>query len=275
MTTSGAVDYRLFDRGRGFIGTGVQFYNDMSGASKYVVNTLSIPINYAIQISEENHLAVGLQPAWYSRTMNTQNNTWDNQWTGIEFDPTVSSGELPFATANQSINKFDMAAGLFWYANLSKETRLSFGISGQHLTRQRVNFMGPDSKLYRRFTFYGQGDFMKKNGVVSLMPAIMLFFEGPNKELMMGNSFKFHLQWASLHTGHKEDASLAIGLYYRTNDALIANIVLDLAGLAVGANYDLTASSLTSATSGVGAMEFFLRWKIRFGGRHLSNPQIH
>ena len=187
MTTSGAADWRFFDRGRGFIGTGVQFYNDMSGASKYVVNTLSVPINYAIQISEENHLSLGVQPAWYSRTMNTQNCSWDNQWTGIAFDPTVTSGEIPFASANQSINKFDMSAGLYWYANLSKETRISLGVSGQHLTRQRINFMGPDSKLYRRFMIHGQGDFMKKNGVVSLMPAFMVFFEGPNKELMMGN----------------------------------------------------------------------------------------
>ncbi len=275
MTTAAAVDYRLFDKGNGFLGNGVMFSNAMSGASNYVVNTLSVPLNYAIQISEENHFSVGLQPGWYSRSMNTSAVTWDNQWTGIAFDPTVSSGENPLANQNATINKFDMAAGLYWYTNLSKETRFAIGASAQHLTKQRVNFYGPDSKLYRRFNFHFQGDFRKKNGMVSLMPTFLLYFEGPNMEFITGNTFKFHLQWGSMHTRHKEEVSFAIGTYYRWNDALIINMVLDMNGFAIGANYDLTASSLTSANSGVGAMEFFLRWKMRFGGKHLSNPQIH
>lgn len=274
QTISGAADWRMFDRGNGFLGTGVQFFNDVAGSSVYTVNTLSVPINYAIQISEENHLAIGLQPGWYNRTMNTAALTWDAQWAGISFNPAYESGETFFLQENANVSRFDIGAGLYWYANLNKETRVSLGAAAHHLTGQKINFFGPDDRLMRKYAFHGQMEYRKRNSIASVMPAFYGFIQGPNKMLAIGSNFKWQLRSASLHTGHFEDITFAMGTYYRIGDAILINMILDLAGFAIGANYDMNISSLTSATSGVGAMEFFLRWKIRFGGRNLQNPQI-
>ena len=137
------------------------------------------------------------------------------------------------------------------------------------------DFYGADDKLFRKVTVHGQAEFRKKNSNVSVLPAFMAFVQGPNKSLVLGSNFKFHLRTASLHTGYFDEITYSVGMYYRTGDAILFNMILEMAGFAIGANYDLNVSSTTVATSGVGAMEFFLRWKIRFGGRNLSNPRIH
>lgn len=274
QTISGSVDWRLFDNGGGFMGMGVNFYNDVTGDSRYMTNEVTIPINYAIELSKDNHLAIGLQPAWYQRTITNQALTWDNQWTGTSFNTTIDDGEM-ILNENLNLSKFDISAGAYWYANLNKQTRLSFGIAGHHLTKQRINFMSDDSRLYRKLTIHGQCEFRQKNSPLSVIPAFYSFIQGPNKELVMGSNFRVVLRGASRVTGYFQEMAISFGAYYRVGDAILTNVMFDISGFTVGAGYDLNASSLTTATSGFGAMEFFLRYRIQFGKGGLGNPSIY
>ncbi len=272
-TISGGADWRMFDNGS-FMGAGVNFYNDISGDSKYQINEVTVPINFAIELAKDNHLSIGVQPAWYQRTILNQNLTWDNQWTGLDFNTSYSSNEI-LLNENLNLSRFDISAGAYWYANLSKRTRLSFGIAGHHLTKQKINFFGADDKLFRKLTLHGQGEFALQNSNLTIMPAFFGFIQGPNKELTLGSNFKYQLRGASRHTGYFDTVTLSWGAYYRLGDALLANLILDMSGFAIGAAYDLNISSLTVASNGVGGFEFFLRYRIRFGTRGLGNPSIH
>lgn len=272
-TISGSADWRAFDNGS-FMGMGVNFYNDLSGDSQYMINEVTFPLNYAIELNKDNHFSVGLQPAWYQRTINDQSLTWDNQWTGLTFDNTVNSGEQ-IINQNLNVNRFDIAAGAYWYAHISKQTRLSFGLAGHHLTKQKVNFFGDDNKLFRKLTLHGQCEFSKPNSNLTFMPAFFGFIQGPNKELTIGSNFKYMLRGASRTTGYFDQINLSWGAYYRIGDALLANIILDISGFGIGAAYDLNISSMTVASNGVGGFEFFLRYRMRFGTRGLGNPSIH
>lgn len=272
-TISGSADWRMFDNGS-FLGAGVNFYNDLAGESQYMTNEVTIPINYAIQIAQDNHFAIGLQPAWYQRTMLNQSVTWDNQWTGVDFNTAMPSGEL-IANQNLDVSRFDISAGAYWYAHLSKKTRLAFGVAGHHLTKQKVNFLGSDNKLYRKLTLHGQGEFALENSNLTIMPAFFGFIQGPNKELTIGSNFKHQLRGASRHTGYFEQVTMSWGIYYRLGDALLANIIFDISGFGIGAGYDLNISGLTVASYGVGGFEMFLRYRFRFGNRGLGNPSIH
>ena len=272
-TISGSADWRMFDNG-GFLGTGLSFYNSLSGDSKYMINEVNFPINYAIMIAKDNHFSIGIQPAWYQRTILNENLTWDNQWTGTNFNTTYNSGEVIF---NEKVNvsRFDISAGAYWYAHLSKRTRLSFGLAGSHLTKQKINFLGDDNKLYRKVTLHGQGEFKQQNTNLTIIPAFYGFIQGPNKELTMGSNFKFLLRGASRSTGYFSEVSLSFGTYYRIGDAILANVIFDMSGFSVGASYDLNVSKLTVASNGFGGFEVFLRYRIRFGNGGLGNPSIH
>jgi type IX secretion system PorP/SprF family membrane protein len=273
QTISASADWRMFDQGN-FLGAGLNFYNDISGDSKYQVNEVTVPINYAIQIAKDNHIAVGLQPAWYSRTLLSTDLNWDNQWNGTSFDNSFSSGEAIFGQ-NFNISKFDLSAGVYWYAHVNRETKVSLGISGHHLTKQKVNFYDLDDKLYRKLTLHGQVAYRQKNSNMTVMPAFMGFLQGPNKELTLGSNFRYVLRGSSLHTGYFEEIAINFGTYFRIGDALLFNFMFDISGFTVGAAYDLNVSSLNAATKGVGGFEVFLRYRLHFKGKGLGNPSIH
>jgi len=273
-TISAGTDWRMADNGNGFLGAGVNFYNDLSGDTKYMTNEVTIPINYAVMLGKDNHLAFGLQPGFYQRTLINDNVTWDNQWTGTDFNTNFDSNES-LLNEKLNISRFDISAGAYWYANISRYTRLSFGIAGHHLTKQRINFMSADSKLYRKLTLHGQCSFTQQNSNLTIIPAFYAFLQGPNKEFTLGSNFRFLLRGSSRVTGHFDEIALSVGAYYRLGDAILTNVIFEISALSVGVGYDLNASSLTLASNGFGAFEVFLRYRVQFGRGGLGNPSIH
>lgn len=273
-TISAGADWRMLDKGS-FMGMGINFYNDIAGDGQFMINEVTAPINYAIELAKDNHLAIGLQPAWYSRTLLNGALTWDNQWTGTEFNTGISSGEAILSQPNLSISKFDLSAGVHWYAHLSKEFRISLGIAGHHLTKQKINILNVDDKLFRKLTVHGQMAIRKMNSSVTVLPAFFGFVQGPNMSFTVGSNFRFLLRGASQVTGYWNEMALSFGAYYRVGDAAIANLIFDISGFSVGASYDFNISSLTPATGGVGGFEVFLRHRMNFQRRGLGNPSIH
>lgn len=274
-TNSGSLDWRFTTANSGpFLAAGLMFTNDQAGASGFTTNQFSVPIAYAIELNKENHLSIGLQPGFYQRTLSLNGLTWDNQWQGLDFNPNIDAGEAATGAGAQ-VSAFDLGAGIFWYNNVSRNFRVSLGLSGQHLTKQRVGYFSEEDRLFRKATLHGQFEYMVEGTGLAIQPAFMAFVQGPNKEITLGSQFRWHLRGESRSTGHFDDIHFGIGAFYRTRDALMVNMIVEFGGLGIGANYDLNMSGLTVATGGFGAMEFFLRWRMEFGGRSLSNPLIH
>jgi type IX secretion system PorP/SprF family membrane protein len=273
-TISASADWRFFDQGGSFMGAGLNFYNDLAGVAKYQTNVISLPLNYAIQLDKNNHLSIGLQPAFYQRTIKNDELNWFNQWNGVAYDQSINNNEL-ILSQNFSVSRFDVAAGVFWSGWINRNSRLKLGISGQHLTKQRINFTSEDSKLYRKLNIHGQGEFRNETTGVTILPAFAAFLQGPNKELLIGSNFRFLLKGGSRSTSYFEEITFSVGSYFRVGDALIINTILDLSGFSFGASYDLNVSKLTAASKGVGAMEFFLKYRIQFGTRNLRNNRVH
>lgn len=276
-TISASVDWRMLDpdasKLTNFMGAGINFYNDRSGVSHYTTNIITFPINYAIQVGEADHLSFGLQPAFYQRTITGDNLTWDTQWTGVEFDEGVDNNEL-LLNQNLNITRFDIGAGAYWDKRVGKNSRINVGIAGHHLTKQRVNILNDDSKLFRKLTIHSEGDFQTANTNVQIKPALLAFIQGPNKALTFGTAFRFAFKPQSQHTGYFNNMHMTLGGYLRVNDAIIATGMIEMHTLSFGASYDLNVSRLNVASKGVGAMEFFLRYKLNYEGRTLADPTI-
>ncbi len=271
-TISGAFDTR-FEAGNGFVGTGINFYNDMAGASNYTVTQVIVPINYAIKLNSASHLSFGLAPGFYQRSIKNSNITWDSQWTGIEFNTALSSGEV-VPTQNLSVGRFDLGAGVYYQGHLNKYSWIAFGVSAAHLTKQKINYFTIDNGLYRRLSFQFYGSFGQNNSNFTLKPRAIGTWQGPNSYYVLGSGFDFMLKGNSLHTGYFQRTSIEFGTYFRVKDALILNAIFQMSGLSVGASFDLNVSSLNVASGGFGAMEFFLSYKIK-KARGLGAPSIH
>jgi len=271
-TISASFDTR-FVAGNGFVGTGINFYNDVSGDAKYTVNQITAPINYAIELNKDNHLSIGLAPSFYQRSISSTNVSWDNQWTGTEFNTAISNGEnVP--QENLSLSKFDLNAGLFWQGSFSKYSWLGIGVSAQHLTKQKINYFNVDNGLYRKLVVSAYGNFSQRNSSLTIRPNAMAFFQGPNKSFVIGSGFDYMIKGNSIHTGYNKRTSIEFGLYARVKDALIINTLFHTSGFSFGASIDLNTSTLNQATGGFGAMEFLIRYRFS-NSRGLGAPSIH
>jgi type IX secretion system PorP/SprF family membrane protein len=270
-TISAAFDTR-FKAGNGLIGTGINFYNDLSGDALYSVNQITIPVNYAVTLSEFSELSFGISPSFYQRSIKNSNTTWDNQWTGVAFNPTISNNEgIP--AGNVTVGKFDIGAGLHYQRELSKLSWFSVGISADHLTKQKISFFSDENGLYRKLTAVAHGNFSRKHSNFTLKPNAMMFIQGPNKMFILGSGFDFLLKGKSLHTAFHKRTSIEFGSYIRVGDAFVLNTIFHMSGLGIGASVDINTSSLNNGSGGFGAMEFFLSYK--FGKpRGLGSPSI-
>lgn len=273
-TISAAADWRMFDQGGSYMGTGLTFYNDVAGLSNYTTNVIALPINYALQVDRNHFISFGLQPAFYQRLIKNTELNWFNQWTGVSYDQSINNNEL-ILSQNFNVSRFDIAAGVYWDGYVNRTTHMKFGISGQHLTKQRINFTQEDAKLYRKLNLHGQIDFKNERNGMTISPAFVAFLQGPNKEVVFGSNFKFLLKGASRSTSYFDEITLSVGSYFRYGDAIIVNTVFDVAGFSFGAAYDLNVSSLTVASKGVGSMEFFIRYRMQFGTRNLRHNRVH
>ncbi len=270
---SGSVDGRLFEERLygSFIGAGMNIYNDQSGDGQFRVNIISFPVNYSIQLNKTSHLALGIQPAYYSQTFNESTLYFDSQWQGDGFNTAVSSGEN---LGILNVNKFDLSSGLYYSNKPKKNLSYKFGVAGNHLTKQRIGFYSLNEKLYRNVTLFGQLDYSRPNSLLTFHPAIFAFFQGPNRELTFGSNFEFQLKPPSIHTMYFDGQSISIGTYYRTGDAFIANLIYNAGSLSVGIGYDMNLSGLTVASNGKGAFEMFLSFKPEFR-RGFGSPRIN
>ncbi|MCE3296003.1 MAG: hypothetical protein K0R65_1717 [Crocinitomicaceae bacterium] len=260
-TTTVGADMRVMEN-EGFLGAGVYFMNDVAGDSRYKVNEVSVPVSYAVKLSKNQFLAFGLQPGWYQRSIQNENTSWDNQWTGTEFNTSLANNENIMAD-NRTVNRFDMSAGAYFNAELSKNNRVSLGLSLAHITGQKVNFTEIDNSLYRKLIFHGQFVY-NTSKEFSLVPAFYTFFQGPNREITLGSNFRYLVK-GTTSDDFSEQTAVSLGIYYRSGDALIANLMCDIKSFSAGVSYDLNTSGLSLASNGNGGLEFFLRYRMKQG----------
>ncbi|UKN00915.1 PorP/SprF family type IX secretion system membrane protein [Paracrocinitomix mangrovi] len=272
-TISAAADTRVLDNGN-FMGLGLTFYNDVAGDGQYMINEVTVPINYALEVGKNSHVALGLQFGWYSRTLQSAAFTWDNQWTGASFNTDLPSNEAIFGQ-NFSSSKFDLSTGFHYYGHVKENVRISLGVAGHHLTKQKINFYSDDDKLFRKLTIHGQAEIKQIGTTLTVYPAFYGFLQGPNMEFTMGSNFRFLLRDASRTTGYFSETALSLGAYYRFGDAVLVNAILDLSGLSIGAGYDINISGMSKATNSVGGFEVFIRYRMKFAKKGLGNPSIH
>ncbi len=262
-TYSANYEMRVYEEnfGKKFIAGGLYFFNDVVGDSKYVQTQIVVPVSYAIRLNDFNFLSFGISPGFFQRNVRNTDFTWSSQWDGLDFDETIDSRES-LVGSKYSISKFDVGAGLFWEIELNEINSMSVGVSGNHLTRPKVNIFQEDLRMNRTLNVHYFGTFGRDGMNVTLKPSAMYSLQGPNSYVVFGSSFDFLLRGSSIHTGFYDRSSIEFGAHMRLNDALIFSTQIHKGGFTAGFAYDMVISSLSSFTNLRGASEFFISLRI-------------
>lgn len=240
------------------MGIGVNFTNDQTGDVRLTSNVVGIPIAYSIAMDKRSFLTIALSPGFYSQSIGNGNQTWDNQWTGSEFDQSINSGEVYQITTSA----FDLGAGIQYYNKFDGNANFKIGLGVNHVTAPKLTYTNLNTNLFRNINITVSGNKFIPERKFGISPQLLVSIWGPNSNVVVGSYFDYELFESSKRTDYVQRSFISVGGFYRFKDALIASISYKYNAFKVGFSYDLNLSTLTPATRSMGGIEFFLKFSM-------------
>lgn len=252
-----------------FFAVGANVNYDIAGTSKMKNISGYGMFSYNLSLDGEGHtyFSMGGMIGLCQRSLSMADATWGRQWDGLQYDPTLSTGEI--AGFQDSFSFFDMGAGTAITMTGNDRFKMSAGVAAFHLNRPRIDFLGQIDKLYMKIGFHWKAEIaLGENSNAWLVPQLQFVRQGPSQMINAGLGAKFRLTERSHYTDFQNEKALTIGGMYRVGDAFSGYIRLDIAGVGVAFNYDLNVSKLTTATNGMGALEFMVIYTGLYSSRN-------
>ena len=261
LTFSGTYDTKFYPKkaeGNDFWGFGVNFNYDNAGFSSLTWAGLQLGGSYSKELSNNTFLTGGLQVGFANRSFKSGDLTFDNQWNGDQFDPSLPTGE---AFDNLADFFIDFSAG----GNLrlqkdDRRTKLDLGVAVHHINRPRQNFFDAEKiRLPNRFAVYGIGA-VKLGGAVDFLARATLQFQTTYREYLPGAAFRLYLDQS-----RGKQLAIEAGANLRFNeitDAIIPTIELHYKTFAAGVSYDINISDFEVATDQKGGPEIWISYRI-------------
>lgn len=255
-TTNISYDRRvIFNEEKGIrFGLGVQFLYDKSGdgALSQFVPQLSAAFGKYFH-NNKQYLSLGIQGGLNVKTLNFSNLTFENQYNGTSYDPTLPSGET-LAGENAKIPVFGF--GLNFNSQLKESGTIDVGASYYNPHSPSYNFLSNSSEeLPARIMAYTKADIkLGSTKRWELSPGIFFQQQRKNNETLFQTLVSYTFDT-------KDEVKFSIGPGYRMDDAVIGYLGMKWNDLKLGFAFDGNISDLRTATSGRGAYEVTLNYE--------------
>jgi type IX secretion system PorP/SprF family membrane protein len=238
------------------IALGLLFYSDKAGVGGLQSNQIALSISKNLVIDKDSAISarIGLQAGLLNRSINFDAFSFDNQYSGSNYDPNRNNGE---DFEKSSINSFIIHSGIQFNYKIDKRKAVNFGMAGFNLNAPKQSFDGAKVKLDRRYSFNLGADYYLSEKI-DILPSILYSKQGENRELLWGSNFRYRLNQSDFFK-----RNLYAGLFYRNKDALIINAGLDYNQWLVGLSYDINLSNLDLATNNRGGLELSITYIIK------------
>jgi type IX secretion system PorP/SprF family membrane protein len=257
VTVSGSYDmnFRQCYSEKSFFSAGALFNYDQSGDAKLSLASLTANGSYTIALGNGFFIGGGVYVGLGQRSFNTKDLTWDNQWSGTGFDPTIPSGE---SFKQTSFTFVDVGSGANFRIQGKDRTKLDVGLGAFHLNRPTYSFYDDsDFRLPIRLSLYGLG-VVKLGESIDLFGNVLRQDQGPYSETVLGGGVIIHLS-----NRKARELEVHLGFLGRLEDAMIPQIAIRYDGWLGGFSYDLNTSPFKEATDQKGGPEFFLTYTFK------------
>ena len=260
-----------------FLGIGLNIFNDKAGAANLAQTLANFNISAILKMSKKSVLSAGVYGGISMNSANYAKLTYATQFNGTELDPSLSTQE---SVIYHSFTSSDFGAGLAyeWTTAKIRNDRddvksLRIGIAGYHLNQPEQDF-GSNTyvdakgntvtidgyKMPARYCASIISRFDISNTKLSITPTVIYMKQGPAQEITAGTYLKYRFKNGTKITGEKVENSIGIGVFYRVNDAIIPQLLIDMGTYAIGISYDANVSSYRKASRTVGGFEISLRY---------------
>lgn len=265
MSTNLSADANFFKnprKAKSHLGGGIHVFNDIGGDSKFGTQNGSITLSGILPMANGHQLSLGIQSGFGKKSADISKLTFENQWNGSTYDPSIASGEV------NTLNSFayaDVSSGIYYVFNGSQssftrnnESKIQLGASVYHINQPKLRYIqGSSDQLQRKYVVHGSiiKDIFESQW--SIDASALQFIQGGHYETILSTLFRYRFQNGTKMTGFYGEGHMGFGLGYRHNDALIPSFMIDLQSFKFMLSYDVTISNLRKAKSG-GSLEISL-----------------
>ena len=261
-----------------YFGGGIMVNTDKAGPSAFYTTLIEGSLSFTAAINDygTHFLAFGLQAGLDQRGIDLTKVTWDTQWNGNNFDPTIAAGE------NIQLSQFtfvNFSAVAMWYFLPDEFNNAYAGIAFAHINTPNTSFyVEQTDEMPIRYTVHGGADLAvdRNENTTWISPKVLFMMQGEHSTLTFGGYVKNRLILKSKYTNYRKEVLFAWGAAYRWEDALILSARIDYGRFGIGMSYDATTSSLATNAGGAGSLEFTLSYitPIRRGEANASTSRM-
>ncbi len=241
-TFSGSFDRKFYPKGdtENFFSAGALINYDRQGnVTNLAIFNVHLTGSYTAVLNPNNILTFGIGLGYGNRGFDNSSLTWDRQWNGISFDPTLPTGEQLNV---DRLGFMDTGIGLNYRWQQSKRTKVDLGVGIMHLIEPNTDFLDVTEtvKLPRRFSISGVGSFQLANSFDIQVHAIHQI-QNETDELVFGGLGKIYL-----NQQRGKELELHLGAGYRTSQSFFPILAVQYKNFYGSVNYDVNTSEFNS-----------------------------
>lgn len=211
------------------------------------LNYGSIALSYHKALDENgyNTIGAGFQGSYNSMVLDITKLTFEDMLTQNGFTGTTAD----ILTNGRNQNYMDMNAGVLYSGSTNGQNNYYLGVSMYHINRPKVNFKDKSWYLTNRMTVHA-GGYFPVSDVVGVNASAIHQVQNKASETIIGAALSLNA-----NSDNVNPTNVYIGSWLRLNDAVIPYVGVEIAGLRIGASYDVNISSLKAATASRGGSE--------------------
>lgn len=239
-----------------FFGIGALIYQDKAGTAGFKSTIVEGSLSYTMALDDQhNHyFSLGFQAGLNQQSIDLTKASWDSQWNGDTYDPSLPSRE---SIQLQQFTYMDFNAGFLYYYVPDGNNTFDFGAAMSHIGSPNVSFYTlAETPLRRKITVHSSAEFdVSKDNTAFLNPKVLVMMQGNQKEIYFGSYFRNKVQFKSKYTNYMKEAYFLGGLFYRWDDAVVIAARFEFNTLGIGLSYDINTTSLSTLAGSSNAFE--------------------
>lgn len=241
-----------------WMGMGLAMFSDKAGDGQLALNRYEGFLAYHVQTGNFSMISVGGSCAFVQRSVDYGKLTFDRQWDGFKFDPSMSSEETGYTDKTDFI---DVAAGVNYAYYPNENTYIKFGVGLAHVNTPKESFYNQNTTIAMRPTANIDA-ILVTSETFTINPSLYYTRQGTAQELMYGVQIKAYMSEDAIGN----PTNIIVGAYHRYGDAIIGVLGFQWAGAKFITSYDFTMSSLSPNIKSSGAIEFSLIYEGSYHG---------
>lgn len=235
---------------------GGNFVYDAAGDGhlRTVQANLSFARPFLLNSNAIHTIIPGIQLGIYHFGIDISLLSFDNQYNGLSYDPSLPSQEN---TTTSQRTGFNMALGMAYAFRPDERTEIVAGISCFNIPRPKNSLYGnPIFKRDRRLVLHAKGNY-PLNERWDIQPGFLAQFQGTYKEFVIGSDVRYLMDTRKtlLFAPHA-------GLWLRSGDAVYLTVGARYNQWKAGLSYDINFSKLVPASNLRGGLELSVQYTL-------------